>query len=1007
MYTPFLRQIAQYFQDKGDVHDYCFVLPNHRSCTFLERELDNTSNGVFLMPEIMTISDFMGQLTRDIVVNPVDALFTLYKCYTSLTGEQDYAFDKFVFWGNVVLNDFNDVDMNYVDAKDLFNNVRADHELMANVMGPDLRELLSHYFKLNPSPFSPEDEERFWLNYETSGGDGDDVRTRYLKLWQSLLPLYESYNAELKAQGLSSLGQMYRHAVDVVKDGKDLGHKCYVFVGFNMLTNCEMAIFKRLANRQKALFFWDTASPALAQDNAANVGGKYVNFFKREFPEPVDFYSEPISGFPAVEVVGVPSNVGQVKCVSSLIDRLIEEKKITNTLDAINTAIVLPDEGLFVPLLNSMNPNVPNVNVTMGYPLRSSDMASLMRVVAKMHRQARREAGREWYYYRNDVKVLLSHPIIKSCFGIESLKVIQQIDAENLFAVPQSMFEDLPFATLFKTVENQSDSASVIEFLQQLKAFCEKVLSLLAIPEEDATSDTGDDENTTARLVTLQEAFVAQYIEVLDQLIDALGRFQVPQCEATIFFLVDRLAGVFSVPFKGEPLMGLQVMGMLETRCLDFDNVIILSANERVLPRKYRSSSFITDFLRHDRGMPTIDDQESMWSYHFYRLISRASNLYMFYDTSTQSMGSSEVSRFVNQLKMVYGCSVKEVNLDFTQPVTSDVKISVPKQGHVSDVLDEFKQENGRKRLSASTINDYINCPLAFFMGSIEGLKAGDEEEDFMDRREFGTIVHDTLQQLYYPDYPDGTPREGEYKVTCDMIKEFKRQAHLDAVLCRMVNKSYTRKKNLNEPLTGEASIVSAAIRKFVIAALDYDINLLGDNGYFTVLECERRHNDVKLVLGNHTVYFNYTADRIDRIDGIDGKGPLRMVDYKTGSDKTQFASLDDLFVLSKERRKAILQLMLYCNAYAQEKGYDGEIKPMIYALRDMRNKSNVDIVRVSGKDKQPLDNYLEINDEFIERMEQLLDNLFDTSQPFTQAPKAKDDPAYCRSCKFADFCRR
>ena len=178
MYTPFLRQIAQYFQDKGDVHDYCFVLPNHRSCTFLERELDNTSSGVFLMPEIMTISDFMGQLTRDIVVNPVDALFTLYKCYTSLTGEQDYAFDKFVFWGNVVLNDFNDVDMNYVDAKDLFNNVRADHELMANVMGPDLRELLSHYFKLNPSPFSPEDEGRFWLNYETRGGDGDDVRMR-------------------------------------------------------------------------------------------------------------------------------------------------------------------------------------------------------------------------------------------------------------------------------------------------------------------------------------------------------------------------------------------------------------------------------------------------------------------------------------------------------------------------------------------------------------------------------------------------------------------------------------------------------------------------------------------------------------------------------------------------------------------------------------------------------------------------------------------------------------
>lgn len=998
MYTPFLRQIAKYFQDKGNVQDYCFVLPNHRSCKFFERELDNTSNGVFLMPEIMTISDFIAKLSRGVVVNQVDALFTLYQCYISLTGEKNYDFDRFVYWGNVVLNDFNDVDMNHVNAKELFENVRANNELQANYLGPDLYELLSHYFKLSSQVLSDKTDEKLWKeNYNSDNLDEEEVRAKYLKLWQTLLPLYNKYNDELKSRGLCSLGQMYRQAVDVVKDGKDLGHTCYVFVGFNMLTNCEMAIFKRLANRDKALFFWDTASPALDDKYGANVGGKYVKFFKSEFPEPSDFNSEPITGFPQVEVMGVPSNVGQVKCVSSLLDRLIKEGKITNTLNAINTAIVLPDEGLFVPLLNSMNPEVTNVNVTMGYPLRDSDIASLMRVVAKMHRQARHEADDEWRFYRNDVKVLLSHPIIKSCYGIEALQAIQKIDTEKLFAVPQSLFDGTPFATLFHTVDQTSDSASVIAFLEQLKLFCENVLSMM-VPQEDENGDAYDDE--TSRVITLQEAFVGQYIEVLDQLIDAVGRYDVPQCESTIFFLVDRLAGVFSVPFKGEPLMGLQVMGMLETRCLDFDNVIILSANERVLPRKFRSSSFITDFIRRGNGMPTVDDQESMWSYHFYRLISRATNLYMFYDTTDQAMGSGEVSRFVNQLKMVYGCKVIESTLAMTQPVISDVKITIPKRGHVCQVLDEFKKENGTKRLSASSINEYINCPLAFFMDIIEDLRGDNADEDFMDHLVFGTIVHDTLQQLYYPDV-DGKPREGEYRVTYDMIQEFKKQTHLDAVLCRMVNKSYTRKKNLDEPLTGEASIVSTAIKKFVTAALKYDMELIGKDGFFTVLECERKHKDVKLTFGEQTFYFTYTADRIDRI-GEDG--PLRIIDYKTGSDKVDFNDMDHLFNRSAERRKAILQLMLYCNAYAQEKKYTEAIKPMVYRLRDM---SKVGVFKNGDRNKKSMDNYLDINSQFVKRMEGVIRELFDTNEPFIQPSKTEEDATHCRSCRFVNFCRR
>ncbi len=1000
---PFLRQVARYFHEKGNIEEYCFVMPNHRSCKFFERELDLTARGVFLMPDLMPISDFVTRLSGDVMVNTIDSLFMLYKCYTSLAGNEDYEFDKFVYWGNVLLNDFNDVDMYLVDPKQIFTNVKELHEIKSTYLDDELQEIVSHFFNLSTEGQASHKED-FWINYSPDNLDKEEVRASYLKLWQSMLELYKSYQAELEKRRLRSMGMMYRDAVAALKDGHDLGHKCYVFVGFNVLSTSEIAIFKQLEKRGKTLFFWDTASPAFSDKYPPNNGSRFVKFFKQQFPEPNDFTPEPIDEFPKVEVWGVPSNVGQAKCAFSLIEDLVAEKKITNPLNAINTAIVLPDETLFVPLLNSLSPQVPNINVTMGYPLRNSDIASLMRVVAKMHRQARREGDGEWHFYRSDVKVLLSHPIIKSCYGDQALNIIQKLDADNVFLMPESMVIDTPFGMLFKTVEDNNDSQSVINFLNELVKFCEKVrgdmLPAADVIRNDSSEDYEDSDNQESRgTMTLQEAFLNQYVEVINRIIDAISRYQVPPCENTVFFLLDRLTGVFSIPFEGEPLQGLQVMGMLETRCLDFDNVIIMSANERVLPRKFRSSSFITDFMRRTFKMSTSQDQEAMWSYYFYRLISRAHNVYMLYDTSAQSMGTGEVTRFVPQLKMIYGCDVKEVELTMPVPVSQEVKIDLPKIGHVEQVLKSYLPQGGNKCLSASSINDYINCPLLFYFRHIEGLNADNADVDFMDSSTFGTIVHNTLQQLYYPDVND-EPRTGKYKVTGAMITEF-RDKHLDDVVCRMVNSEYGRKSKPNEPLSGEASIVSVAIKLFVKSALKYDLELLaGDNDFFTVLECERKHSNVVLSFGDVSFNFTYTADRIDRLSN----GVLRMVDYKTGHDKTDFETMDDLFLREDDRRKAILQLMLYCNAYAHEIGYTGPIKPVIYTLSDM---SKAGITYKENKEKVELKDYLTVNDAFKERMEELMLRFFDVNTPFYQTHNIKPATTPCRYCKFVDFCRR
>lgn len=993
MFQPFLRQVAQYFQDRPGLQDYCFVMPNHRSCKFFERELDLAADKVYIMPEVKTVTDFITSLSGSVVVRPVEALFLLYKCYTRIKGNENYEFDRFIYWGNVVLNDFNDVDMYLVDPKMIFNNVREYREILSNYIDADLKEVVSHYLNLSADALGGNNEQ-FWANYSIEEGDEGTVKDEYLKLWQSLLQLYEDYNNELKSHNLCSMGGAYREAVEAIKNRDFRSNEKYVFVGFNMLSTSELAIFKRLKEQGRALFFWDLASPAFKGGDVVNNGAKYVRFFKREFPEPSDFASEEITGFPEVEVVGVPSDVGQAKYSYHLIEKLIEDEHI-NGDDALNTALILPDEGLLVPMLNSLNPKVKKCNVTMGYSLSNSDIASLMRVVAKMHNQARKDGNGEWTYFRTDVRIVLSHPIVKNYFGEEALEITRVINDQNLFAVPQSLFEETRLSPLFQSFGDVNDSASVCQFLQRHIDFCNAVIDAAHSANQPVEQSGGVDDETSQPVMTLQEAFLKQYIDVVNQLIEMLSTYEVPPCESSVFYLIDRLAASFSIPFEGEPLQGMQIMGMLETRCLDFENLIILSANEGILPGKMRSNSFISDFMRWNYAMATTRDQESMWNYYFYRLISRAKRLIMVYDTSDQAMGSGEVTRYVPQLEMVYKCPVKSLTFTTVSNTSDPVNITMHKKGHALVELDTYHTGKGTKKLSASSIKEFINCGLKFYFNKIEHLRASDDDIDFMDAGTFGSIVHDSLQHLYYPKGVK-VGKEGR-KVTCKDIRNFRDdKTKLAAVVEKLVNEKYLH-KNSGNGLVGEASIVSVAITNYAKRVLNYDINLLGniDSNYFMVQECELQH-DISLNYGGVDFNFTYIADRIDRINN----GPLRIVDYKTGKDETSFNSIDELFSNTETHKRGMLQLMLYCHAYAKEKGLDEPIVPVIYKLNNMSETG----VFYNGKQ---LEDYSTLKDEFSKKMDEVIKSLFDETVPFEPTSNNDIKSSPCRYCNYSDFCRR
>lgn len=1008
-HTPFLKQVANYYKDTESLADYCFVFPNRRSGQFFAMYLDemriNADRPVVMQPSITTISDFVSELSNETTPNVIQSLFLLYKAYRSINPNEDYPFDKFVYWGNVVLSDFNDVDMYLVDPKEIFNNIRDYREISTDFLPKELKQELSRYLNFNSNS---DDNDRFWKHISENSDDDEngEVKKSYMRLWQQLLPLYEAFNLELEKSGLSYTGKTYRDAAKAVIEGGEsvLNYKRYVFVGFNVLSNCELSIFNSLHKAKIADFFWDHDWPAM--DNTNNLATKFIRFYSKRFPEPHDFISDHLEAneWPEISTIAIPSNFGQTKYAFTIVDQLIKNGH-TNAGNAINTAIVLPDENLFTPLINSVSPRVRNVNVTIGYPLRSADIVSLMHTVAKMHRQASR-CGDQWRFYREDVRGVLSHPIVKSAFALDALKIAQVIDNINDFNVPENLIDnDNSLKPLFNTISSNSSVGEVSAYLDKLIEFVSNLSNSIS------GGASQNDEDATEASIPLQSAFINQYMLIMQQVKNCIETFGIPQCESTIFYLTDRLTGSYTIPFEGEPLNGLQVMGMLETRCLDFDNVILLSMNERIFPRKYHSRSLIADSLRHHFGMASTEHKEAMTSYYFYRLLARAQRVYMLYSTQQQGIGSSEPSRYIAQLKKIYNLPIKHVAVNSKLVPSCDYVINLSKDDYCMRKIAKYQSDDTETGyLSASSINEYINCPLKFALHHIYGLNDETDKGDYMDSGTMGTIVHDTLQELYYP---NGT--EGSCRVDKERIKSF--SSNLDKVITRQINKTYMHlpDSELDAELTGDSKIQKVTIQLLVENVINYDLKLLDEANetFIEVIECESTHN-VRINANGTEFKFQFRADRIDRIGG---KGPIRIVDYKTGKEEaTSFSCVASLFDRNKgsKRPKAIVQLILYCLAWQIDNpAYKGDILPYIYKLQNMdesgvkfgpmrQNKKQISLTLLKEVSTETKTSLLE---EFYKELGSELRFLFDQEAKFTQAPSSHNQP--CSHCRFSSICKR
>ena len=960
---PFLYNVAQqYYKHFGaSISQFTFVFPNRRAGLFFQKYLSEIARQPIFSPEILTVTDLFGRLSGLNTADRIEQLFVLYDIYQKISHTEE-TFDDFLFWGEMLLNDFDDVDKYLVDAKQLFSNIQ------------DLKEIDAGF------DFLTEEQiiaiRRFWANFIPIGES--DRKKEFIEMWQVLYELYNGLRQELYKRGTAYEGMIFREVAEKAeaKEDMDLPFERIIFVGLNGHSKSEEALLKHLQQLGIADFYWDYSSSLVKDvDNKASF---FIDRNKMLFPSQLSLVPEEIPmEKPIIEVIGIPSAVGQSKYVHTVLKSLIDDNQLNSAEQALSTALVLPDENLLLPTLYSIPQEIDKINVTMGYTLSNSAIAGLMEHVFELQRNIRQSSGQPAYYFRF-VLSILNHRYITNIIPEVSKQLRQNIVQLNKIVVTVEELKVHPLLELiFTPLDQWSDIAT---YLRNILARLESALSLSKTQKQE--------DETSTRSVDMECEFIIEYYKTINKMEDALSKVSAQMSVDTYFKLLKKMIVGISVPFSGEPLAGLQVMGVLETRALDFDNLIMLSMNEGIFPIKKGANSFIPYNLRRGFGLPTYEHQDSIFAYHFYRLINRAKRIYLLYDTRTEGLKGGEVSRYFYQLKHLYSdmFDIRERLAVYEVSSSESVSISVPKTPSIISKLTDFL--TGERSLSASSINMYLDCPLQFYFSVVERMQEEDEISETIEASTFGSIFHSVMEWLY-------RPLEGKM-ITADLLHKIaKDDKLLTDTIERSFNKNYFKTEKIKK-LTGQNFLTGEVIRRYVKKVLKTDAKLTP----FIYVQSEKRLVCSYPLPSGRTVALKGFIDRIDEVSGH-----TRIIDYKSGKGFLQFKDIQQLFDKSiKDRPKAVMQVFMYAHLYLLEFP-DKIIEPGIYYLRNLYDSTfNASVeCRSSRSEKVRVEDFDAFRADFKEEFDACLEEIFDIKIPFDQTLTGKP----CEWCAFVSICKK
>lgn len=960
---PFLYQVATLFYQQygAEIHRLAFVFPNRRAGLFFQKYLSEISEKPLFSPSILTINDLFMQLSGKHPADKIQMLFRLYELYKQRSGSSE-SFDEFIYWGEMLLNDFDDIDKYMVDARMLFRNVS------------DLKSLDDDFNYLSPEQVQA--IRSFWSSFYPKGDSPN--QQHFLELWEILYDLYAGLRTSLAKDGCGYDGMIFREVVEQLEKEpmSDFPFDQVVFVGLNALSVSEERLLLALQKKGVADFYWDYVGPWVTDpDNKASFFlGRNLRLFPSRMQLPA---TEPVQA--EIRVMGVPSAIGQAKQVYPILQALADEQQLTDE-SALRTAIVLPDEHLLVPVLNAIPEAIQHINVTMGYPLAGTPVAALMEYILTLQKNIRYIDRVPVFYFR-DVLPILNHQYVMAAAPEEVSQLVKDMTAGNrIYVHAADLNRHELLSILFTPVQNT----------EELSDYLIHVLEALNACLRNKRPNPDDEEmisNSTQTTADIEQEFIFHYFATVNRMKEVMREIKIEMRLDTYFRLLKRMTDLITIPFEGEPLSGLQVMGVLETRALDFDRLVILSMNEGIFPLKKAANSFIPYNLRRGFGLPTYEHQDSVWAYHFYRLIRRAKQVTLLYDTRTTGLQTGEVSRFVHQLRYHYQYPLIDELVVYDVASSAVPPISVQKTAEVEKLLSDFLS-GGPRALSASAINTYLDCPLKFYFSVLEQIQEEDEITETVERDVFGSILHKVMEDLY-------APFKGKL-VTADLLKLLRKdQPLLTGTIARAFAELFF-KSPVVRPLEGENFLTGEMIRKYAEKILEQDARFTP----FHYIESEKKVRATITLSDKRAVQLKGFIDRVDSLDRV-----LRIVDYKTGSGKLEFESVEGLFDKeAKDRPKAVMQVFLYAWMYQQLPEYTGmSIQPAIYYLRTLFQRSfNPVVEQKKGRGKaDKVNSFQEFVADFEDKLRQCLDEIFNLDIPFTQTETGKA----CAYCSFRGLC--
>jgi hypothetical protein len=867
--TSFIHDVLLDLKQKSiDISSLTFILPSKRAGTFLKKELALVFKKTLFVPTIYSIEEFVEELSNLNKLSNIELLFEFYNVYKETTPKnaQD-SFDTFSKWAQILLQDFNEIDRYLIPQKNIFEYLSA------------IQEINHEHWSLDKKQTT--------------------IIKNHLAFWRKLNDYYTDFTALLIKKGKGYQGLIYREAVEntesYIQQNQNSHH---VFLGFNALNTAETSILQELLQSGNASIYWDIDRVFMEhkEHDAALFIKHHKSSWKYFERASFNWINDHYTKEKHIEVLGIPKNIGQAKYIGELLKDINEKHSLQNT------AVVLGNENLLFPILNSIPDTIQNLNITMGFPLRLIPISSLFDQLFLLHKDL------ETHFYYADVIAILSHQSVSVLFIEEDInyaeQLIHHIQANNLIHVS--------LEKLISLAPQKEDTLRILfgNWENHPKKALDQCMQLIYAIKTKLDADRGENR--------LALEYLYKFYTVFNTLVELNDTYKHLSSIKTLYSLYKEVLSTETLDFQGEPLKGLQIMGMLESRVLDFETIIISGVNEGILPSGKSNNSFIPYDVKLENDLPTYKEKDAVYTYHFYRLIQRAKQVYIIYNTEPDVLEGGEKSRFITQLEIE---GIHNIKHSIVSPKTPKIKASLKQIEKSQTVLDKIK-DVALKGFSPSSLTTYIRNPLDFYYQRILGVKDYDTVEETIAANTLGTVIHNTLEDFYEP-----------------FVNVFLTEVHISSMRTKIdtiVTKHFKKEYKEGNISKGKNLIIFEIAKRYVSNFLDFELEGIKQGHQIKIIALEQK-NEVQINIPqlNYPITLTGTVDRIDECNGV-----LRVIDYKTGKVEQNKVEVTDWDAITTDYDKysKSFQVLMYAYMLHHKKPLEHAIEAGIISFKNLKS---------------------------------------------------------------------